>query len=121
MRRMKCFFRVFIIMGMVSAICLLTVSVLTYHYKWQADKALIGITLTYIVTGFAGGLSQKIMNKESRSMGRKMLEGMLISTIFVGGLLGISIGIVQNPLELSSRFLMIWMLLMGSTCLGRIL
>jgi len=121
MKKIRVFLFALIIMVVVSAICLCGVSVLAYRYKWQADKALIGITLTYILAGFIGGLSQKIMNKEQKSIGRKMLDGIVLSTIFMGGLIVLSIYIVQNPFEISSRFLMIWMLLMGSTCLGRIL
>ena len=121
MKRIKCFLLVLMVMVIVSVICVWGVSALTYTYKWQADKALIGITFTYIVTGFAGGLSQRIMNKELKSMGKKMLEGIVTSTIFVGGLMVVSICVVRNPMEVSTRFLMIWMLLMGSTCLGRIL
>ena len=110
-----------IIMFIVSVLLLLMVSMLSYTYKWQADKALIGITCTYIVAGFVGGFVQKIMDKEQKSMGRKMLEGMVLSTTFIGGLVLISVCLLKNPMVISSRFLMIWMLLMGSTCLGRIL
>ena len=121
MKKIKCFLLVLMIMVVVSVICLWMVSALTYTYKWQADKALIGITITYIVTGFCGGLSQKIMNKDTYSMGKKMLEAIVMSSLFMGILIVLSVYFVQNPLEVTSRFLMIWMLLMGSTCLGRIL
>ena len=110
-----------IIMVIVSVLSLFVVSMLSYTYKWQADKALIGITLTYIMTGFIGGLLKKIIDKEQKKMGRKMLEAMILSSIFMCGLIVLSVFVIQNPLEVSSRFLMIWMLLIGSTCLGRIL
>ena len=112
---------IIIIMSIVSVLSLFVISMLSYTYEWQADKALIGITFTYIATGFIGGLLLKIIDKELKSMGRKMLEGIMISTIFMGGLVLLSVYIVENPFEMTSRFLMIWMLLMGSTCLGRIL
>lgn len=110
-----------IIMTLISLVSLLIVSVLSYMYKWQADKALIGITITYIVTGFIGGVTQKVINKEQRTIGRKMLDGILIGSMFVGILWIASIFIVQNPLFFSTRFVMIGMLLIGSTCIGRIL
>lgn len=121
MRKIRNLIITIIIMSIVSILCLLAVSVFSYIYKWKADKALIGITLTYILTGFSGGLVQKIINKESIKMGRKMIEGILISSFFVGILVMFSVLWLQQPLAVSSRFLMIWMLLVGSACLGRIL
>lgn len=121
MRKIRNILIAIIIMFITSALSLLIVSMLSYTYKWQADKALIGITITYIVTGFIGGLMQRIRNKEQKSMGRKMLDGIVLSCMFMGVLVLLSVFVAQNPLEISSRFLMIWMLLMGSTCLGRIL
>lgn len=121
MRKIRNLIITIIIMSIVSILCLLGVSAFSYTYKWKADKALMGITLTYILTGFAGGVVQKIINKEPMKMGRKMIEGILISSFFMGILLGVSVIVFQQPYQITSRFLMIWMLLVGSTCLGRIL
>lgn len=121
MRRMKKMLITLILMTIFSLACLVIVSTFTHTYKWQADKALIGITVTYILTGFVGGLIQKQQNKEEKSMGRKMLQAILLSIIFMTILIAASIFIMKIPFELSSRFLMIFMLLVGSTCLGRIL
>ena len=112
---------VIIAMFITSIICIGIVSVVSYIYKWQADKALIGITITYILAGFTGGITQKILNKEKKGIGQKMLEGILTGLIFVGGLVIASILVIQNPLVFSTRFFMIFMLIIGSTCLGRIL
>lgn len=121
MRKIRNSIFTMILMFLVSVICLMTISVLSYIYKWQADKALVGITITYIVAGFTGGAVQRILNKEKKGIGRKMLEGIMISSIFMGMLLLLSIFVVQNSFAISSRFLMIWMILIGSTCIGRIL
>ena len=43
------------VMAVVSMLMLIGVSMLAYIYKWYADKALLGITLTYIIAGFVGG------------------------------------------------------------------
>lgn len=110
-----------IIMFITSMICIGVVSIISYTYKWQADKALVGITITYILAGFTGGITQKVLDKEKRGIGQKMLEGILTGFIFVGLLLIASVFVAQNPLLFSSRFLMILMLVIGSTCLGRIL
>ena len=121
MKKIQTLFITIIIMLIVSFVMLSIISGLTYIWKWQADKALIGITLTYILTGFCGGLFWKWKTKESRSMGRKMLEAFLISLFFMLLLVIVSVFILGNPFVISSRFLMIAMLVLGSTCLGRIL
>ncbi len=109
-----------IVMGITSMICLVVVSVLSYVHKWQADKALIGITFTYILSGFAGGHVMRRMSSEN-NMSRKLLEGILLGIVFMLILVVLSITIVGDSFEVSSRFLVIWMLLTGSVCLGRIL
>lgn len=108
------------IMFITALISLGAVTVLAYNFKWQADKALVGITLTYILAGFIGGMSQRIMNKEVKTMGAKMLEAILLSAIFIAILVGISIMFMQIQFAISSRFFMICILLTGSTCLGRV-
>ncbi len=121
MRKIRTGIITIIIMSIVSILSLIIVSMLSYTYKWQADKALIGITIVYILAGFVGGFSHKLMDRDEKSTGRKMLGGIVLSSVFMGGLVFASIFVVHNPFEITSRFLMIWMLLMGSACLGRIL
>lgn len=121
MRKIRSFIITLIIMSIMSIICLVIVSLLSYFYKWQADKALIGITVTYILTGFIGGLAQKIQNKEHKNMGRKMLDAIVLSSSYILILIMASVFLAQIPFAVSSRFLMILMLMVGSTCLGRIL
>ena len=121
MRKIKNVILILVLMTLISVVCLLIVSVLTYIYKWKADKALIGITATYILTGLLGGFMLKVRNKEEKNMGRKMAEAMFLSIVYIGLLVVVSIFFLQIPFEFSSRFIMIWMLLAGSTCLGRIL
>lgn len=121
MRKIRSLIVVWATMMIVSIICLLGVSTFTYTYKWQADKALIGITVTYIITGFFGGLVMRIQNKDEKSMGRKMLEAIFLSVVFMLLLVVLSAFVMHIPFEFSSRFLMIFMLLTGSSCLGRIL
>lgn len=120
MRIMKQIVMPLLLMSFVSVILLLGLSALTYIFKWQADTALVGITLTYIVAGFVGGRSRKKLSEEI-TIGKKLLEGIFLGTLFMFLLWLLSMVIVQNQFELSSRFLMIWMLLIGSVSLGRIL
>lgn len=138
MKRIRVYVVAIVVMAVVSVISLLIVSGCSYNFKWYADKALIGITITYIMAGFFGGFALKrqegkgwlwngqkigddsVGNKE-KSMAKKMLEAILLGSIFMLILLAVSTLVVQNPFEISSRMLMIWMLLAGSACLGRIL
>ena len=109
-----------VIMCLVSILMLMVVSLLAYVYKWQADKALIGITVTYILAGFLGGFGLKRMS-ETKDMTKKLVEGILLGVFFMMLLLLFSIIFTDNEFEISSRLLLIWMLLTGSTSLGRIL
>ena len=110
-----------VVMFLISLISLLVVTLLSYNYKWQADKAMVGITVTYILVGFSGGLVQRFLDKKERSIGQKMLGGILLASFFIGILCVVSFVLGSGSMQISSRFLMIWMLLIGSTCLGRIL
>lgn len=138
MKRIRVYVVAIVVMAVVSVISLLIVSVCSYNFKWYADRALIGITITYILAGLFGGFTLKrqegkgwlwngqkigdesVGNKE-KSMAKKMLEAILLGSIFMLLLMAVSTLVVQNPFEISSRMLMIWMLLAGSACLGRIL
>ena len=121
MRKIGNFVITLMVMILVSLLCVCVVGILSYIYKWQADKALVGITITYILAGFTGGITQKVLDKEKRGIGQKMLEGILTGSIFIGGILLASVFVIESPFLFSSRFLMILMLVIGSTCLGRIL
>lgn len=119
MRKMKNILVSIIVMGITAVIALLIVSALTYLLKWQADKAMIGIIVTYILAGFVGGQTQRRLSHE-KNMYKKLFEGILLGTIFMMVLVLLSV-FVGNPFVISGRMLMIWMLLAGSACLGRIL
>lgn len=121
MKKIRSFVIAIIIMIIVSILCLLVVSTLAYLFKWQADKAMVGIILTYILAGFSGGMSLKLLHKEKTKLRNKGIEAFAVSNIYMIILLILSALVVQNPFEISGRMLMIWMLLMSSAFLGRIL
>ncbi len=135
MVKIKLYALTIFVMSIISTILLLCISLLTYCFKWQADTAMLAITFTYILTGFFGGMVMKwipswhrrkldkaiSVQQEPVSIGSKMLESIIVASVFMLLLLILSITIVRDPFALSSRFLMIWMLLVGSACLGRIL
>jgi len=108
------------LMGGFSIVLLLGLSVLTYIFKWKADTALVGITFCYIAVGFFGGKVKAIWSYET-GVGRKLIDGLVIGNLFMLCLLAVSTFLIVNEFLLESRFFMIWMLIMGSTALGRIL
>lgn len=110
-----------ILMIIISLMVLMILTVLTYIYKWQAKQVLIGIYFTYILAGFVGGLIQRMQNKEEKHMSRKMIEAIGISIAFVFLLVVLSVSAGMIAFEFSSQFLLVWMLIAGSSCLGRIL
>lgn len=111
----------------MTLVSLLIVSTLTYLFKWQADKAMIGIIVTYILVGFAGGFVfkrvSKKQNAEERKVGvlQKALEVFSLSSVFMLLMIVLSTFVIQNPFEISGRLLMIWGLMTSSCFLGRIL
>lgn len=98
------------VMIVVSIVSIVIVSTLTYLLKWQADKAMIGIIVTYVVTGFSGGVCH--------GGKRKILSALLMGTIFVLLLAALAYLGFQIPFELSKRFLLIWLLIVCSTFVG---
>lgn len=120
MGKFKQYILVILVMSLVAIISLVLVSGLTYLFKWQADKAMIGIIFTYIVVGFAGGQVKRRLSEKSDMM-KRLLEGVCLGTLFAFGLVVLSLLFTDYSFVLSKRFFMIWFLLMGSSCVGRIL
>lgn len=97
-------------MLITSVISLLVLSILTYLFKWQADKAMIGIIITYILAGVVGGVCIKTERRVRAAVGL----GTLFFAILV---LCSSIGF-QIPFEFSSKFMLIWLLIISSSFIG---
>jgi len=127
MHRLKNYIVAIGVMIVTAMVSLLAVSTLTYLFKWQADKAMIGIIVTYILVGFAGGFVfkrvSKKQNAEERKVGvlQKVLEVFSLSSVFMLLMIVLSTFVLQNPFEISGRLLMIWGLMTSSCFLGRIL
>jgi len=131
MMKIKRIAKCIVVMGVVSIVGLLILSTLTYLFKWQADKAMIGITCSYIMAGFLGGLylmssyryagkKEEIVHVQQIGIGMKMFEAIIASTIFMIILLLLSFFVLGKSFQISGRFFVIWMLLAGSCSLGRI-
>ena len=69
------------VMLITSVISLLVLSILTYLFKWQADKATIGIIVTYALAVLLGGAVLWRMEKVTKI--KLFVEILLTSTFFV--------------------------------------
>lgn len=117
-------------MFLISALSLLVVSLLTYRFKWQAPQAMVGITVTYILTGAFGGLLQGCLrygclNKECLNRTPELRE-----RIINAGTLGVAYTLIlfllasalagESGLEYS-RWFSIGILLVCSSIFGQFL
>lgn len=126
MRKVKEMVGSALFMLLISVVCLLAVSALSYLYRWQAEQALGGITLSYIVIGFLGGFFQKKQSGKYEkahtfTVRGKMMEALVLAAVYMGILLGCSALLMGELPVLSMRLWMICLLMAGSICLGRIL
>ena len=80
----------------------------------------MGITVTYIFAGFAGGFGLRCVS-QTRDIGKKMIESIVLGMVFMMVLVLFSVLLTDNTVEVSSRFFLIWMLITGSASLSRIL
>ena len=101
------------VMIAVSILLLVVVSTLTYAFKWKANKAMIGIIVTYILAGGAGGLCMRnVMYKDS---GKRVKEAVTLATTYIFFLWIISYFVAQIPFQFSFEFIMIWILVVCSS------
>ena len=101
------------VMLVVSIVSLFVVSTFTYLFKWQANKAMIGIIFTYVLAGFAGGIC--LRNETQIGDRRRLIEALIIGTAYMLLLLLLSCFVFQIPFRFSIRFLMIWLLIVSSS------
>lgn len=106
-----------VVMALASVLILFAVSALTYLFKWQAPQAMIGITLTYILTGLAGGVLLGILNGPVELRAR-VVHGLILGSAYMLILLRLSATIVENAGWDYMRMIMIWILLVCSSVLG---
>jgi len=116
-----------IIMGITSAATLVILSVFTYLFRWQAPQAQVGITLTYIISGFLGGFlsciiggrrKKKEVKNTENSTKITLIKGTTQSAIYMAVLLSISILLSANENWDMVQILLVWILLTASSTLG---
>ena len=96
----------------VSMLLLVVLATLTYMFKWQADKAMIGIIVTYVMAGVAGGIC--LRKTEKGTLSKKLLESLIASTLFIVVLEVLFVLIVRNECIFSVKFLLVWLLITSS-------
>ena len=127
MDRIKKNIAAIVIMLVISIVMLFIVTTLTYVFKWQADKAMIGIVVTYMLAGLSGGIclrcfwKKEYVTEQKNEIAKKAVEALILSTVYLVLLLTISVFGLQISFDISGRFFMIWLLLFGATFLGRVL
>lgn len=97
------------IMVLVSMVLLVVLTTLTYIFKWQADKAMVGIIVTYVMAGVAGGVY--LRKTEKGTLRKKLLVSLMASALFIMILEIPSFLIVRNEFLFSGRFLLVWLLI----------
>ena len=106
-------------MVVVSVVSLIVLSTFTFLFKWQAPQAQVGIILTYILSGLAGGMVSAIFkNRGENSLSKKLISGFTLGTIYMVMLLLISIAVSANSQWDMGQIVLIWILLCCSSVLG---
>ena len=115
------------VMLLTVIVSLLVVGTLTYICKWQADKAMIGIIVTYVLSGLSGGyvlrlLERRDYGQERRgAMKHKAIEVLVASVLFMMILLVVSVFALHIQFEWTGRVFIILGLIFASCFWGRIL
>ena len=112
----KLYVRAIVVMLVIAIVALFGVGILTYLFKWQADKVMIGIIVAYILSGVAGGVC--LRKEEQKGCRKRLIESLKIATAYIFLLSIFSCFIFQIPFEFSRRFLLIWLLMVSSTFVG---
>ena len=124
----------FVIRSLTAIVSLMVLSLLTYGLKWQAPQAQAGITVTYIISGLAGGFASCRIRKGTQrkkekgstdkdferdhSLKNNLIYGVTQGTIYMAVLLSISILISANESWDMIQILLIWILMCVSSILG---
>ena len=102
------------IMLLVSVLALIILGVLTYWFKWQADKVMVGIVATYALAGIAGGVVQKKLSQ------MQFIEVFILSTLYMLILFMAAIFFFKITPIISSQLLMIYGFVCCSVFIGRL-
>ena len=71
------------VMIITTMVALFTVSALTFWFKWQADKAMIGIIMTYVLAGLSGGVVLGLCEKKGVVLRQKNIRRRILQACFL--------------------------------------
>lgn len=117
------------VMLISSLVVLFIVSSLVYIFKWQSDKAMIGIIVTYIIAGVTGGFMLGYLDKKreydadwsskKKRRIKQILQVGLLTVMYLLLQILFSLILFKNGLEFSKRTLLILFLELISVYMGR--
>ena len=112
------------VMLAISLVFLLVVSSFVYVFKWQADKAVIGIIVTYILVGIAGGVALGKFDKKNgiskpKGSRSKVTQTAILTAMYLIVLTIASSMLTENTMEFTKQTILIMLLEFGSVYMGR--
>ena len=119
-REFRFFLEALMVMGVVTILLLISVSSLTYYLGWRADKAMQGITYTYILTGLSGGIWFGCRSKK-RGLAKALLYGIILVSLYWGILGGGIMFFMGETIQDIGRFAIVWGLMTLSFCVGELI
>lgn len=112
-------------MCVITILSIFVVSLCAFHWKWQADVAMQGITGTYIITGLSGGLlyGWLLRGRCIKKIGilKALFYGIVFSCTYWGIPGGIAMLLVKEHISDMGRFGVSWGMMMGSVTAGILL
>ena len=117
-----------IFMGVLTVILLVIIGIGAYYLKFEADIAMLLITVVYIFVGASGGVAHAFL--ERIQMKRSVFGPNLLQTILGGVVLGSAYMLillicaflmVKTTIDDWLRFVILWLMVCGSCLLGKIL
>ena len=135
MGKIKKYLITIVVMLVVSVLALIILGLLTYWFKWQADKAMVGIVVTYVMAGATGGVIFKMLQArggdrcyiEEKKINRlstesaAILDSLLLTIIYIATLFVASILFLKTTPIVSSQLFMIFGLVLCSVFVGKLL
>lgn len=127
MGKIKKYLITIVVMLVVSVLALIILGLLTYWFKWQADKAMVGIVVTYVMAGIAGGVMTKICSRmqpygcAAKENIVQIMEVFLVAISYILALSVASILLFKTSPIMSFQLFMIFGLVFFSVFIGKLL
>ena len=113
MKKGKRYFSTVMLMLLISLLAIVLLGTLTYLFKWQSDKARIGIVVTYILAGSVGGFC--LRDKIQIEWIKRVKMAVTIGTAYIFVLWLVSYFVIRIPYKFSMEFILIWLIVVCSS------